>query len=458
MSGKDDRPAPAAGDERVAVQDILAGEHVRSLFQPIVELVSGAVVGYEALTRGPAGPLQAPDELFGAARRAGLLAELDQLCASSAVRCAATVGIGRELSLFVNVEPETIDVSALRSLARFASSVADGPQLVLEVTERALVSRPAQLLRAARLVRACGWRIALDDVGADDQSLTFMALLRPDIIKLDMQLVQSRPDPTIARVVAAVGAQAQHTGCLVVAEGIENDDHLAAALAMGATLGQGYKYGRPQADISRVSGGAASAALPGGATTSEDTPLSPFDALPPGVPLRRSAKPLLVQISRYLEYQAARLGGSTGMLVSVFQEAEYFTPATASRYRALAGDVGYIAAMVVEQAGPAAGEWIVAVLSPHYAAALLARDLNEGGDESNRMHEFVVTYDRDIVSRAIETLLCTTAPQLPATSQPVARPALGPWPRWLFAPLFQGATTRAAGLTEPRLDQSAGPT
>lgn len=440
LSGND-RSVPSVGDEHGVVQNIVAGELVHTVFQPIVELVSGEVVGYEALTRGPSGPLQAPDELFGAARRAGLLAQLDQLCASSAIRCASAAGIGGGLSLFVNVEPETVDVSALQSLARYASSVANGPRLVLEVTERALVSRPAALLRAARLVRACGWRIALDDVGADDQSLTFMALLRPDIIKLDMQLVQSRPDPTIARVVAAVGAQAQHTGCVVVAEGIENDDHLAAALAMGATLGQGYKYGRPQAHILRVAEGATSAALPRGVTTSEDTPSSPFDALPPAAPLRRSAKPLLVQISRYLEYQAARLGGSTGMLVSVFQEAGYFTPATASRYRALAGDVGYLAAMVVEQTGPAAGEWVVAVLSPHYAAAMLARDLNEGGDESNRMHEFAVTYDRDIVSRAIETLLCTTAPQPPVDSQPVTRGAQGPWPRWLFAPLFQGART-----------------
>ena len=151
----------------------------------------------------------------------------------------------RGLALFVNVEPATIDTGALQLLGDLVQALPDQPQMVLEVTERSLVSRPAELLRAARLVRAMGWRIALDDVGADDQSLTFLALLRPDIIKLDMHLIHDRPSRAVAAVVDAVNAQAERTGAVVVAEGIETDRHHAAALAMGATLGQGYHYGRP---------------------------------------------------------------------------------------------------------------------------------------------------------------------------------------------------------------------
>src|SRR5205085_1452138 len=94
-------------------------------------------------------------------------------------------------------------------------------------------------------LRAAGWRIALDDVGADDMSLAFMPLLRPDIVKLDLSLVQQRPGPAVAGIMNAVNAYAERTGALVLAEGIENEQHLDIAKALGARLGQGYLFGRP---------------------------------------------------------------------------------------------------------------------------------------------------------------------------------------------------------------------
>ena len=95
--------------------------------------------------------------------------------------------------------------------------------VVLEITERALAARPAELLRTVERVRELGWGVALDDVGADSMSLAFMPLLRPDVVKLDLRLVQERPGPAIAEIMNAVNAYAERTGALVLAEGIETE-------------------------------------------------------------------------------------------------------------------------------------------------------------------------------------------------------------------------------------------
>ncbi|WP_217631020.1 EAL domain-containing protein [Modestobacter sp. DSM 44400] len=235
----------------MTVRQVVRAGEVHSLFQPIVELDSGRVVAYEALARGPEGPLRSPDVLFAAAREAGCLAELDAACRAAALRGAVEQGLLAPLTVFVNVEPEVLDDAPLAELAR---SVADAPgrlNVVLEITERALAARPAELLRTVVRVREFGWRIALDDVGADSLSLAFMPLLRPDVVKLDLRLVQERPGPAIAEIMNAVNAYAEASGALVLAEGIEDAGHLRMARALGATLGQGWLFGRPAAGAVR---------------------------------------------------------------------------------------------------------------------------------------------------------------------------------------------------------------
>ena len=171
--------------------------------------------------------------------------------------------------------------------------------------------------------------------------------------------------------------------------------------------------------------------------------MSPFQCLPKQTALRRSTKPLLRQLSLHLEAQAGQLGGSTAMLVTVFQQRKYFTPDTAERYRTLAGQVGYIAAMTAENPeSPLAGEWVVAVLSPHYAAALMARELPDRDEHGQTVNDFAVTYDRHTIARVIETLLTLTAPPTdPAVAAESRNVDAFPPADWLFNPLFQGSST-----------------
>ncbi|HYP47754.1 MAG TPA: EAL domain-containing protein, partial [Thermoleophilaceae bacterium] len=148
------------------LDDLLAKRAVRMLYQPIVALPTGRTVGFEALARGPVGSdLERPDHLFAAAREHGRLAELDWLCRSSAFADALALSPRAPTALFVNGEPEVLDSpvpSEERPLVRRAR---DQLQIVHEITERGLATRPAEMLRASEELRSEGWGIAVDDVG-----------------------------------------------------------------------------------------------------------------------------------------------------------------------------------------------------------------------------------------------------------------------------------------------------
>jgi diguanylate cyclase (GGDEF)-like protein/PAS domain S-box-containing protein len=415
------------------IDEVLRSGAVHSVYQPIVELDSGRVVAYEALARGPEGPLQTPDALFAAARSAGRLAELDALCRSAALRGAVAAELGPPLTVFVNVEPQVLESAPLEKLLAIATTAPAGLRVVVEITERALATRPADLLRAVERVREVGWGIALDDVGAESMSLAFMPLLRPDVVKLDLRLVQQRPGPAVAEIMNAVNGYAERTGALILAEGIEDDAHLAMAHALGASLGQGWYFGRPAAtaDRDRAVG---ELRLPGCGATGQDMDGSPFGCLPEGTQLRTAPKALLIELSKHLERQAMRLG-ETCVVAAAFQEARHFTPATALRYRDLVARTGFVAALGedlpveplpgvrgarLDPADPVRGEWDVVVLSPHFSAALLARDLGDGGPDLERRYEYALTYDRRTVERAAVSLVARVAAE-PAP-EPVAEP------------------------------------
>ena len=436
-----------------ALAEALAPGGVRSVFQPIVDLDTGRVVAYEALARGPQGPLERPD------------AELDELCRAAAFRGAVEQGLLAPLTVFVNVEPEVLDSAPLDDLLAVAEGAPGDLRIVLEITERALAARPAELLRTVERVRALGWAIAVDDVGADSMSLAFLPLLSPDVIKLDLRLVQERPGPAVAEIMNAVNAHAERTGAVVLAEGIETEQHLAMARALGATLGQGWLFGRPGpgAAPGRPAG---ELALPSAADATPIDP-SPFGCLPDSVTLRRSAKSLLIELSKQLEREAMRLG-ETCVVAATFQEARHFTPSTIQRYRDLVERTGFVCALGedlpaeplpglrgadLDPADPVRGEWDVVVLGPHFSAALLARDLGDTGPDLQRTFEYALTYDRDTVVRAAHALLTRVVPR---TDVPVAATAAAPVPAPARAPapisvdgdaLLRSALATTSGVT-----------
>jgi EAL domain-containing protein (putative c-di-GMP-specific phosphodiesterase class I) len=230
----------------LSIGEVVSSGLLRSAFQPIVELRTEAVIGYEALVRGPDGSgFERPRDLFAIARAAGWLEELDAACRRAAVREAIGAGLHAPLALFVNVEPDVLDEAALDDLLALAERSPRAPRIVLEVSERDLAVRPGNVVATAARIRAHGFLVALDDVGAEPTALDWLRRLRPDIVKLDVALARRQPASVTTRITAAVRDFAQESGCVLLAEAVESLDDAATARALGVRLGQGWLYGRP---------------------------------------------------------------------------------------------------------------------------------------------------------------------------------------------------------------------
>ena len=425
-------PATASDVGAEDVHDVIAGRLVEAVFQPIVDLTTSEVVGYEALARGPRGStLESPLVLFGEAAAAGRTDELDWVCRAAACRAALGAGLPASMALFVNAEPRTIRTPCPDDLVAVIARAERRLRIVTELTERAVAADPPALLLAAQEARAAGQLVAMDDVGVDPGSLALLPFVAPDVVKLDMSLVQDGVTPVNVRVVTAVQAHAERTGARILAEGIETAEHLALARIYGATLGQGWFFGRPGPLPARsaASGPRRSAPLERarGVSWSGAADATPFEIVSQQRPVVRATKRQLLPMSRLLETQAES-GPDLPVLLACFQHARHFTPATNVRYRRLAETTRLLVVIgqglaaeplpgvrgvSLEPADRLAPEWDVIVVGPHFAGALIARELG-GPTENDRDREFevVVTHDRDLVLAAARSLLSRVTPAL----------------------------------------------
>lgn len=224
--------------ERLAA--VLATGVVDLHLQPIVGLCDEHPRGYEALARFPGHPNPGPDVWFAEAHRAEVGVELERL----AVRCGLRQieRLPGDAFLSVNVSPDTaISPGLAEDLAD-----RDASRVVIELTEHAPVRDYAELGRALDDLRELGARVAVDDCGAGFTSLRHVALIAPDFLKLDMVLCRDVREPARAALARALVSFAAETGSVVIAEGIEEPDDLAALRELGVQYGQGYLLSRPQ--------------------------------------------------------------------------------------------------------------------------------------------------------------------------------------------------------------------
>jgi EAL domain-containing protein (putative c-di-GMP-specific phosphodiesterase class I) len=228
----------------LGIDVVLQQRLVRPLFQPVVDLRSRTVVGLEALARGPAGSdLEYPDRLFAAAGAAACLAELDMLCIERALECARAASVAPPV-LFVNAEPAMMNQPLSPRLLEIVRAGLPFRE-ILEYTERGLSAVPGDLLRVAGQLQQAGAGLAFDDVGVEPLSLAFLPVLEPEVIKLDMSLIRDPHGAHTRRVCAVARSEAERTGAVIIAEGIETEDDLTTAQALGAHWGQGWLFGRP---------------------------------------------------------------------------------------------------------------------------------------------------------------------------------------------------------------------
>ena len=336
-------------------------------------------------------------------------------------RAALDGAIDPSLALFVNLEPESLGVACPRHLTPVIEAAGRHLRVVAEFTERSLADDPATLLRAVAQVRANGWGVALDDVGAEPASLALLPFVHPDVIKLDLRLVQERTNADVAAIANAVRAHSEHTGAVILAEGVETSQHLQVAQVLGASYAQGWFYGRP-GDLPAVPRGT-DHRFPLLRCSPETAVRTPFEIVSARRETARVAKRLLIPMSHHVENQSL-VAGDALVVLGGFQESAYFSGARA-RYAKLAKRAVFTAALgaglSVEPAEGVRGialanddrlldEWTVIVIGAHMATALVARDCGDLGADLDRRFDFVITHDRDLVIAAARAMLSWISP------------------------------------------------
>ncbi|MEV6970362.1 EAL domain-containing protein [Hamadaea sp. NPDC051192] len=407
--------ALSAGDEFRA---LLAERAVKPVFQPIVSLDDQRPVGFEALARGPEkSRLFMPEALFAEAERCGASAELDWVCATAA--CAAAFDAGLYgVPLFVNLDPATFGTSCPPDLLPVFERGLQELDLILEITERA-IEDPAALLHAVVGARRVHSRIALDDVGVNPASIGMISVLSPDVIKFDRAMIQASA-PSWARnyVINAVLSEAQVTGAAVLCEGIETHEHLAAARAMGATLGQGWLFGRPGPLPDEIELSATS--LPR-VKPYPEAARTPFDAVRDRARTSRMSLPMLAPMKSLLEDVALHTGAAH-LLFAALPESAAFDDESIQSYTRIAQRGVTVAvfgpnlparfgsgvqAVSLSPEDPVAAEHAVITVGSYFAAALIARPSEPEDDVPAEppLYDVVLTYDRRLAIEALHTLV-----------------------------------------------------
>ncbi len=230
------RAGRVAAGERNDLELVISERRLVSVFQPIVDIESRQVTGYEALTRFGEEP---PSVVFARAAAIGLGVELELACLRSSMEAGATLPAASWLSL--NVSPELLTTgTALREL------VADSERkLIFEITERMPII-DYEGMRSAIETLGPSVQLAIDDAGAGYASLRHIIELRPSVVKLDIGLIRGIDvDPIRQAMVAGIVHFANEIGCTLVGEGVETIEEAEKLTDLGVRMGQGYLFARP---------------------------------------------------------------------------------------------------------------------------------------------------------------------------------------------------------------------
>lgn len=231
----------------------LPDEFLKSVFQPIVQVRTGEVFGFEALTR-----LNNLDhfgnivELLDFSEKIGQLYPVETLCRRTSISSCSSVLSNREF-LFLNINPQVLldpDFSSGQTKKLLEEQGLHPANVVLEITERSAIADFDVLRQALAHYRSQGYLIALDDVGAGYSSLQSIAELHPDFLKVDRSLISSvNTNPTKWALLEAFVTFAKRIGARIIAEGVETPEEMRAVVQLGVDYLQGYFLARP--DFSR---------------------------------------------------------------------------------------------------------------------------------------------------------------------------------------------------------------
>lgn len=225
---------------RQQIDDVIADRDFQLLLQPIVSLHDNSVMGAEALCRFRPTPYRSPDKWFADARQVGSRRRLERAVITKTLDLLPD--LPHALKLSINVSPDMLIAGDLADLI-------DGPfsdRIIFELTEHQHLGCLTALQQQMKQLRRLGAQIAVDDLGAAYASLNTVLQIKPDIVKLDREMVRGiNLDPASRALAAGIAHFADAIGAQVVAEGIERQEEANTLRDLGVQFGQGFLLGRP---------------------------------------------------------------------------------------------------------------------------------------------------------------------------------------------------------------------
>jgi diguanylate cyclase (GGDEF)-like protein len=229
-------------------------DQLRLFYQPLINLKSGEVSGFEALARwthAERGEIS-PSEFIPVAEESGLILQLGRWAMDSALHTLADWDrrAGETLPIYVGVNLSAIqvardDIAAVVASALKASGLT-GDRITLELTESSIVQDPARATRVFDALKSLEATVAMDDFGTGYSSLAYLQRLPIDILKIDRSFVSGMMvDPDSVAIVRAVLSLADALGMSTTAEGIETVELATTLATLGCASGQGFYFARP---------------------------------------------------------------------------------------------------------------------------------------------------------------------------------------------------------------------
>lgn len=227
---------------------IIENADITTVYQPIVSLIDGSIIGYEALSRGPENSsLQSPDKLFSAAMLHNRTWDLELLCRTKAIERA--LNIPKDKFLFINVDPHIFkDEKFKRGFTKeFLAQHNMSPEVIIfEITEKTSIEDYKNFRAVLSNYVEQGYKIAIDDTGSGYSGLKMLTEIKPHYIKIDMDLIRNINKDTFKQsLIECFVRLSEITNMKLIAEGIETEEELKTLINLGVCAGQGYFINRP---------------------------------------------------------------------------------------------------------------------------------------------------------------------------------------------------------------------
>lgn len=242
-------------DKRLeSLEDILINKRITPVFQTVVSLKSGRILGYEALSRITGeSEFDSIEQLCLAAIEFDRVQELERLCHRRALEAARSIlKPGSNMKLLININPNT--VNDLRFKATFTDEYVQqyniSPRsIIFEITERSCIERMENYEETIRHFKEMGFEIAIDDMGAGYSGLNRVANVQPHFVKLDMHLIRNIDQEGIKNaIVKGLVSFSRASNIKLIAEGIESYEELKTVVDLGVNYAQGFFIQEPHSE------------------------------------------------------------------------------------------------------------------------------------------------------------------------------------------------------------------